>query len=383
MNSRKNAYKYAVLGAGLMGKAVAFDLLRFADTSLVILVDNNPQSLMNCQKFLDDSRVEIKTIDARNRKAITGVFARVDCCIAAMHYELNLELTRLAIETGKNLCDLGGNSEIVDKQIALHESASKAGVSVIPDCGLAPGMVSVLVRWGIERFEWVDTVKVRVGGLPQKPTGALKYGRLFSVEGLINEYVEPVRRLRNGRIETIEPLTEIEQIEFPPPYGVLEAFTTSGGISTLVDTYSSRLKNLDYKTIRYPGHGQAIRAMFELGLFSNQSVTTTAGDFIPRKLAAALIEKNIPLCFEDVTLVSLEFIGDGNNHRLTIIDMATQSPKMTSMMRMTAFPAAIISRMQAQGLIESPGVLPQEKCVPVEPFIQELVSRNIKIDGLF
>ncbi len=375
-------FKYAVLGAGLMGRAVAYDLLRHRDTERVILADINPRSLENCRSFLADNRLETVNLEATDRNQVTALLARVDCAIAAMHYGLNLELTRLAIATGRHMCDMGGNSSIVDRQIELNESAKKAGVSIIPDCGLAPGMVSVLVRWGVERFDWVDTVRIRVGGLPLKPEGTLKYGRLFSVEGLINEYVEPVRRLRNGRIEIIEPLSDIEEIEFPAPFGKLEAFTTSGGTSTLVDTYGNRLKNLDYKTIRYPGHCIAIRAIFELGLFSSEPMAFESGAITPRKLTAALIEKNIPLCREDTTLVRVDFTGGDKKHSLTIIDRATINPKMTSMMRMTAFPAAIISRMQAMGLIEHRGVLPQEKCVPVAAFLKELADRGIAIDGI-
>ncbi len=375
-------FKYAVLGAGLMGRAAAYDLLRHQDTETVLLADSNRQALAECRTFLADERLETVVVEATDRDQVAALLARVDCAIAAMHYDLNLEFTRLAIRLGKNLCDMGGNSRIVDKQIELNESAKNAGVSIIPDCGLAPGMVSVLVRWGVERYDWADTVRIRVGGLPQKPEGTLKYGRLFSVEGLINEYIEPVRRLRNGRIEIIEPLSEIEQIVFPPPFGELEAFTTSGGTSTLVDTYQGRLKELDYKTIRYPGHCLAVRAMLELGLFSSEPIKIGPTETIPRKLTAALIEKNIPLCHEDVTLVRIDFSGNGNNHSLTIIDRATTVPKMTSMMRMTAFPAAIISRMQALGKIEAYGVLPQEKCVPVAAFLHELAARGIIVEGV-
>jgi len=382
MTESGGQFRYAVLGAGLMGRAAAYDLLRHQDTETVLLADSNRRALDECRSFLGDKRLETVILEATDRDRVAALLARVDCAIAAMHYDLNLEFTRLAISTGRHLCDMGGNSRIVDRQIELNESAKKAGVSIIPDCGLAPGMVSVLVRWGIERFSWADTVRIRVGGLPQKPEGILKYGRLFSVEGLINEYIEPVRRLRNGKIEIIEPLTEVEEIVFPPPFGRLEAFTTSGGTSTLVDTYKTRLKELDYKTIRYPGHCVAVRAMLELGLFSSEPVRIDSAETIPRKLTAALIEKNIPLCHEDATLVRIDFSGGGKNHSLTIIDRATADPKMTSMMRMTAFPAAIISRMQALGKIEDYGVLPQEKCVPVDAFLKELADRSIIIDGI-
>jgi lysine 6-dehydrogenase len=374
--------KYAVLGAGLMGRAAAYDLLRHDDTELVTIADSDRKALDNAKAFLKDKRLKAQTFDAANPAQVEKIFTKVDSAIGAVHYEFNLGFTRAAIKTKTHFCDMGGNSAIVDKQLALNLKAKKAGITVIPDCGLAPGMVSLFTRWGIERFPWVDSVKIRVGGLPQKPPGALKYERLFSVEGLINEYIEPVRIIRDGKIQTIEPLSEIESIEFPPPYGALEAFTTSGGTSTLVDTYKNRLKNLDYKTIRYPGHCAIIRAMYELGYFNEKPIITKSGKVIPRHLARVLFENNIPICRDDVTLMRVIFEGSGNKHEITIIDKATSNPHLTAMMRTTAFPAAIISWMQAHGYIATTGVLPQELCVPVEPFIAELQKRGISISGI-
>lgn len=374
--------KYAVLGAGLMGKAVAYDLLQQSDTEEVYLTDNSQNKLSETSWVLNDKRLKTELIDAKNTNEIAFILKKVDAAVAAIHYAFNVEFTKLAIATKTHLCDLGGNNDVVDQQLKMSPEAEKAGVSIIPDCGLAPGMIAVLIKWGLENFDWVDTVKARVGGLPKEPAGALRYGRLFSVEGLINEYIEPVRVLRSGILEEIEPLTEIEEIEFPPPYGKLEAFSTSGGLSTLVDSYKNRLKNLDYKTIRYPGHCCAIRAMFELGLFSSDPIKIAAGQLIPRDLTSALIEKNIPLCEDDVALVKIIFEGRGKTHALTIMDEGIEKPPLTAMMRTTAFPASIISQMQARGIIDKPGVSPQEKCVPTDMFIEELKKRDIKIDGV-
>jgi lysine 6-dehydrogenase len=374
--------KYAVLGAGLMGKAVAYDLLQQDDTREVILTDNSKNKLAETSWLLGSDKLKTELVDAKNSDQIEFILDKVDAAVAAIHYGFNTEFTRLAIATKIHLCDLGGNNDIVDEQMKMHDQAKQAGVSIIPDCGLAPGMISVLIKWGLDKFDWIDTVKARVGGLPQKPTGTLKYGRLFSVEGLINEYIEPVRVLRDGKLVEIEPLSEIEELEFPQPYGKLEAFSTSGGLSTLVDTYGDRLKNLDYKTIRYPGHGQAIRAMYELGLFSSQPQVTADGKIRPRALAARLFEENIPLCDNDVTLVRIIFEGKGKSHSLTIIDNSMAKPPLTAMMRTTAFPAAIISQMQARGIIDKHGVLPQEKCVPTDLFIAELKKRNIMVEGV-
>ncbi len=362
--------KFCILGAGLMGKAVAYDLLRQSSTEVVTIADGHESQLASAKQLLNDDRLQVKVFNASNPSDVENLFRGSVSVVGAVHYGFNLGFTRAAINTKTHFCDLGGNSVIVDEQLKLNKAAETAGISVIPDCGLAPGMVSVLVKWGTEKFSWADTVKIRVGGLPQNPKNTLKYERLFSIEGLINEYIEPVRVLHNGKIQTIEPLTELEEIEFPFPFGTLEAFTTSGGVSTLVDTYKTRLKNLDYKTIRYPGHCQVIRSMYELGLFSGEA----------RKTTASLIEKHIPLCTEDVTLVKIIFEGNSKKHELVIID--TAQPPFTSMMRMTAFPASIIAQLQANKKITELGVHTQENCVPAEMFIEELGKRKILISGI-
>src|SRR5204863_729274 len=119
-----------------------------------------------------------------------------------------------AIETRANFCDLGGNNYIVDDQLALDAEAKAAGINIIPDCGLAPGMVSILAMHGAANFDQVDEIHIRVGGLPQKPESPLNYQLVFSVEGLINEYIEVARVIRNGKITTVESMTELEELSF-------------------------------------------------------------------------------------------------------------------------------------------------------------------------
>ncbi|MBI3308877.1 MAG: saccharopine dehydrogenase NADP-binding domain-containing protein [Candidatus Melainabacteria bacterium] len=364
--------KYCVLGAGLMGKAVAYDLLSHKDTELVLLADSNKDNLDTAKSFLNNKRLETKLFDAENKSQIEDLCTRVDAAVGAIHYKFNLSFTEAAIKMGTHFCDLGGNNDIVDAQLKFSSKAKEEKISIIPDCGLAPGLVAVLAKWGIEKFDWAHSVKIRVGGLPVNPKGVLKYERLFSVEGLINEYIEPVRVLRNSRIEAVEPLSEIEELSFPKPFEHMEAFTTSGGTSTLVKTYASRLKNLDYKTIRYPGHGKIMRALYELGFFHGEA----------RKVVSKLFTENIPLCKEDVTLVKVVFEGNSKSHELIIVDYSTKTPPLTSMMRTTAFSAAIISWMQAHEKIKEKGVITQENCVPAELFIEELGKRNIIVQGI-
>ena len=361
-------YNYCVLGAGAMGRAAAYDLIRQPDSGSVLIADKDDDRLEAAKETLNDNRIQTRTINAEDVKQVEEVLKGRDAGIAAMHYGLNLNITKAAIRVRTNLCDLGGNDLVVDEQLKLSQSASEAGISIIPDCGLAPGLVSMFVKWGVEKFDWVDTVKIRVGGLPQKPEGELKYGIVFSVDGLINEYTEPVRVLRNGEIKTIEPLTEIEEIKFPDvgsghDQTLLEAFTTSGGASTLISSYRGRLRNLDYKTIRHQGHCDLIRAIYKNGT-----------------LTKSHLEEILPVCREDVVLVKVIFEGNSKRHELIMVEKA--KPPFTAMMRTTAFPASIISQMQAKGQVTKIGVQPQELCVPSNIFINELSKRGISVKGI-
>jgi lysine 6-dehydrogenase len=309
-----------------------------------------------------------------------------DGAFCAVHYDFNVAFAETAIATRTHMVDLGGNNTVVAAQRALSDSARKAGISIIPDCGLAPGMVSVLTAWGLRRFDWADSVRIRVGGLPRVPTEPFRYERLFSVEGLINEYVERPVLLRDGEIVGGEPLGDVETVEFRSPVGTLEAFNTSGGTSTLPETFSSRLRNLDYKTLRYPGHVAAMQWLLSLGLFSSDVVDINGQKVVPRHLTANRILAAVPLCQHDRTVVRVEFTGGSPQrrrvHRLEIIDEYDAATDLTSMMRMTAFPAAIISQMQCDGRIQARGVIPQEIAVDPEEFVRELTARGIEIDGL-
>src|SRR5207245_3300015 len=227
---------------------------------------------------------------------------------------------------------------------------------IIAHCGLAPGMVAMLVAHAAARLEKLEESHIRVGVLPQNPKPPLDYQLVFSVEGLINEYIEPARIVRNGLIATVESMTELEEIEFPAPFGKLEAFRTSGGTSTLPDTFLGRVRELDYKTIRYPGHCEKFKTMIDLGLCEGEA----------RKLFADLLVRHLPADEPDVVLVRVEVSGGGRTLRYDIIDRYDGSTGLSAMMRTTAFPAAIVALMMARGEVTPKGALPQERCIPAD-----------------
>ena len=375
--------KILVLGAGRMGHGAVFDLIHNSpDVESVTVADFDLEKAEAVAKAVGSDRVIARQIDAGNYSDVVNLMRGHDSVISCVNYWHNVSLSRAAIETKANFCDLGGNNYIVDEQLALDADAMAAGINIIPDCGLAPGMVSILAMHGAATFDEIEEIHIRVGGLPQYPQPPLNYQLVFSVEGLINEYIEVARVIRQGQITTVESMTEIEDLSFEG-FPALEAFQTSGGTSTLPDTFLGKIKELDYKTIRYAGHCEKFKTMIDLGLCSSDEITVDSQQVKPRRLFGELLQKHLPADGPDYVLVRLDFVGkkDSVTQRLRydIVDKLDEATGMSAMMRTTAFPASIIAQMMARGDVLSRGATPQEKAIDPDKFVAELTRRNIKI----
>lgn len=379
--------KILVLGAGRMGHGAVFDLIHNSPgVEQVTVADFDLGKAQAVAARVGTSRVEARQIDAAAYEDVVALMRGRDSVISCVNYWYNPSLSRAAIETGASFCDLGGNNYIVDEQLAMDAEAKAAGINIIPDCGLAPGMVSILAMHGAARFDLVDEIHIRVGGLPQHPAAPLDYQLVFSVEGLINEYIEVARVVRDGRITEVDSMTELESLAFDgfPP---LEAFQTSGGTSTLPDTFLGSIQQLDYKTIRYAGHCEKFKAMIDLGLCSSDEISVDGALVKPRRLFGELLQKHLPADGPDYVLVRLDFVGkkDGETKRLRydIVDRQDEATGMSAMMHTTAFPASIIAQMMASGDVLSRGATPQEKAIDPDKFVAELERRNIGITTSF
>ena len=371
-----------------MGYGAAFDLVHNSPgVEAVTIADFDLGKAGQAAEKIGTPRIEARRVDASNYSDIVALFTGHDSVISCVNYWYNESLSRAAIETRSNFCDLGGNNYVVDAQLALDDDAKAAGINIIPDCGLAPGMVSILAVHGAAKFDQLDELHIRVGGLPQNPQPPLDYQLVFSVEGLINEYVEVARVIRGRQIATVPSMTELESLSFDgfPP---LEAFQTSGGTSTLPDTFLGRIKELDYKTIRYAGHCEKFKTMIDLGLCSSEEIFLSEPGAVaiglqPRKLFGELLQRHLPADGPDYVLVRLEFEGTagGESKRLVydIVDKQDESTGLSAMMRTTAFPASIIAQMMAKGEVLARGATPQEKAIDPEKFVAELGRRNINI----
>lgn len=366
-----------------MGHGAAFDLIyNSPDVEAVTIADFDFAKSETVAAQINHPKFQAEQIDVSDYAAVARLMRGHDATISCVNYWYNLELSKAAIETGTNFCDLGGNNTIVDAQLALDAEAKEASINIIPDCGLAPGMVSILAMHGANRFDEIEEIHIRVGGLPQNPQPPLNYQLVFSVEGLINEYIETARVVRGGEITEVDSMTELETLAFDD-FPQLEAFQTSGGTSTLPETFLGIIKELDYKTIRYAGHCEKFKAMIDLGLCSSDEIEVENTKIKPRRVLGELLQKNLPSGEPDYVLIRLEFVGtkDGRqkNLRYDIVDEYDRKTNLSAMMRTTAFPASIIAQMMAKGEVFARGATPQELAIDADKFVAELAKRNIAI----
>lgn len=375
--------RYLVIGAGKQGSACALDLLLQPSTTAVILADKDITHLADFLTPFVGGKLEVANIDLHDEAAVAAVVRRSRAVLSAAPYYFNYPLARAAVAAGCHFADLGGNTEIVFRQKELHEHAKARGVSVVPDCGVAPGMVNILAGEGIARLDTVDSVKIYVGGLPQHPEPPLNYMVVYSMEGVLDYYTTTSWVLRDGKRTPVEALSELETIEFPH-LGRLEAFHTAGGISTMPFHYEGRIPVMEYKTLRYPGHAAIMKTIRELGLLSTDPVQVNGHAVAPRAAFIATVAPRLtrPNGLDLIALrVEVRGARDGRpaGTRWQLLDRYDEQRRVTAMMRTTGYSLAITGIMQLDGRIAKRGVYVPDECVPCAPYVDELAKRGVVI----
>jgi len=369
----------AVLGAGGMGRAAVYDLVRAKGVHDVIVIDRDRDRVEDVARTCGGRTIPM-AFDLTDRRALLQALEGCDAVLGAASYRLNLLLSRVCIRAGAHFCDLGGNTDVVHAQFALSDEARAAGVAIIPDCGLAPGLVSVLTARALELLPDAASVRIRVGGLPQKPVPPWNYQVVFSPEGLINEYSQPTVALRDGEVVEVPTLGDLESLSFPPPFEQLEAFHTSGGASTLPWTLKGRVRDLDYKTIRYPGHRDLVAALFALGFADDGPVPVDGAPVRPRRVLERQIAEHLAGSGPDCVLLLVEARGPSGSVAFRLVDREDPDTGLTAMMRCTAFPAAVVAWLLASGAVQERGTLHQELVLPPGPFVAALRRRGLAIE---
>src|SRR5690242_7988437 len=242
-------------------------------------------------------------------------------------------------------------------------------------------MVNILASEGIRRVGDAEAVKIYVGGLPQRPEPPLNYQIVYSLEGALDYYTTPSWVLREGRPTRVDALSELEDVVFPSPVGTLEAFHTGGGISTMPWAYSGKIRTMEYKTLRYPGHVAIMRPIRELGLLDLKPLKVDGASVIPRRaFIAAVSPKLTKPSAPDLVALRVEVTGkNGKRAAWQLLDYADANVGVSAMMRTTGYSLSVTGLMQVDGRISAKGVHTPDEAVPFGTYISELAKRGIEI----
>jgi lysine 6-dehydrogenase len=373
-----------VLGAGLQGSACAYDLLQNPDVKEVRLADLRVEHLPHFLARYSGKRLLPTRLDVRDAEAVRAVMRESDAVMSAIPYYFNLELATIAAEVGVHFCDLGGNTEIVFKQKELDAKAKAKNVTIVPDCGLAPGMVNILAQYGIDRLDEVKAVRIFVGGLPQNPEPPLNYQIVYSLEGVLDYYTTLSWVVRDGKPVQVKALSERVPVQFPKPVGELEAFHTAGGLSTMAWRYEGKIPTMEYKTLRYPGHAALMEAVREMGLLELDPVEVKGMKVIPRDAFIATVGPKLTKP-EGKDLVALRVTVEGKKGgkaqtiSFELVDRYDEKHGISAMMRTTGYSLSITGQMQARREVGPAGVHTPDECMPAKKYIEELGKRGIEI----
>ena len=376
--------KIGVLGAGLMGKEATRDLVASEQVTEVGIADvSYPLAEKVCEQ-LASNKLTAYEVNAKDEAALASYMEKFDVVINALFYSFNQIVAETAIKVGTSSVDLGGHiGHITDKVLELHEEAEKEGVTIIPDLGVAPGMINILSGDGAGELDKVEAIKLYVGGIPLKPEAPLGYNHVFSMEGLFDHYTDPALIIRDGKKREIDALSEVERLYFEK-FGPLEAFHTSCGTSTLPISFPN-VDTLEYKTIRYPGHAEKFQLLVDLNLTrTDYEVEVDGRQVNPREVFLKVLDPIVELGDkEDVVLLRVVVSGEKSGEQKEIayemVNHKDTDINVTAMARATAYTISTVAQMIGAGEITKRGVYPPEKIVPGGPYMDAMRTRNVQI----
>ncbi len=376
--------KVGVLGSGLMGKEAARDLIASEGVTAVGLADIAYERAEQVVQTLGSAKLTAYQVNANNEEELAAYMGRFDVVINALFYSFNEIVAKTAIRVGVHSVDLGGHiGHMTDKVLALQAEAKAANVTLIPDLGVAPGMINILSGYGVTQLDEVAAIKLYVGGIPVRPEAPLEYNHVFSMEGVFDHYTDPSLIIRNGVKQEIPSLSEVERIYFDR-FGPLEAFHTSGGTSTLSLSYP-HLETLEYKTIRYPGHAEKFKLLVDLNLTRMDYEVEVNGHAVnPREVFLKVLDPIVELGEKDDAvllrvLVSGQKKGEPMTHAFEMTTYKDRAHQVTATARATANTISVVAQMIGNGTISKRGVYPPEQIVPGAIYIKEMAKRDVHI----
>jgi lysine 6-dehydrogenase len=380
-------YRYVVIGAGRQGVATAYDLARHGEAEQITLLDRNAAiaraGAERLNGLLGRQVADAAVGDASQPQTLAPLLDKADGLLSAASYRFNLGLARVAIGTKTHMVDLGGHTGIVRDELALDREAKNAGIALVPDCGMGPGMNVTLALVAMDLLDEAEEVRIYDGGLPEDPKPPWNYALFFSAEGLVNEYEGEAYFLRGGGVTPIPALSELEELEIPP-LGGLEAFVTSGGLSTMPWTYAGKLRLLENKTLRYPGHAHLLHGLRALGLLGREAIQVGNNLVAPRDVLISLFNRALtdPEA-RDVCVIHVRARGKVGGRpaeaRVGLLDRYDPETGFRAMEKLTGWHAALVLSLAVRGEIP-PGATPIERALSGDRFLSAAPARGWAIE---
>jgi lysine 6-dehydrogenase len=377
---------FGILGSGMQGTAAAYDLAKFADPASIHMGDVDlAQATRACErvnKLVGREVCQPFQVDALNEASLTEFLDLVDLVISCLPYWMHPGVAKVAVETMTDMVDLGGNTDITMKTLALDEAAKAVEITLVPDTGLAPGLVNNVGLFLIESMDECHSVKLYCGVLPQNPKPPFNYKLTFNMEGLVTEYDYEATVIRNNEVVMVPTLDEVEELHVDQ-LGRMEAFTTSGGTSTAPYTFKDKVKNYEYKTIRFPGHAMLMRIFKDFGFWNEEAIEVKGTKVVPKDLFNAVFGPKLAE-FVDFDQCAVRGVGDGvreGKHvhmQVDIFDKQDEVTGFTSMERLTGFSTSIIAQEVAAGRVAK-GAVRYENAMGGKAFVEQLRRRGIDV----
>ncbi|MEM1570322.1 MAG: saccharopine dehydrogenase family protein [Candidatus Bathyarchaeia archaeon] len=369
------------IGCGYIGSVLARHLSEKAPYAEIVISDESREAVEKVASSIGRENVKPLQLNIRDYDRLVKTAENFDILVGLAPGKLGYKTVEAAIEAGVDMVDL---SYMPEDPMTLNGKALKAGVTIIPDCGVAPGLSNILVGRAVSMLDKAKNVTILVGGIPQKRIPPLDYKVTWCVEDLIEEYTRRSKIVRSGETIEVEALDGLEEVEFPG-IGKLEAFYTDG-VRTLHHSIKG-VENMWEKTLRYPGHAEKIRLLRDLGFFDEKPIDGIP----PRTLTIRVFEQKLSLP-EVKDLVAMKVYVDGvKNGREThysyiLLDYYDEKKGVTAMGRTTAYTASAVVQLLLRKEIEEKGVVPPERLGMSEKYfkkiIEELEKDGIKIEQL-
>lgn len=368
----------AVLGSGLMGSVIGWDLARSKGVDSVVVADIDPERLKKVKRRAPGKKLSTEILDLKDTRKVVSFLDGFDVAASALPHGIVHPSDVAAVKSGTKLVNIA----FEDEQMALDAQAKKTGAVLIPGCGVAPGLGGVLLAHGLEQIGGGEEGHILVGGLPQTPLPPFDYRLVFSIVGLLREYIEDARVFRNGRLLKVRPFSTVESYEFPAPIGKLEGFCTDG-LASLVYTMKG-MKTLDEITLRWPGHAEKMGLLMESGFFSKEKVKAGGAEVTPLEVSWAVLGRKLaegdP---RDMTVMRVIAKGKKGSVVYDMVDKYDEKNGVSSMGKTTAYTGSIVTQMLGSGEVKGKGVIPPELAIrgnKVERLLSELDRRGVTVE---